>query len=146
MEAQRKIDLDLNYDLAKAAKESGVETYVLISSGGANAGSRMAYLRMKGELEEKVKAIGFKHAVILRPGLIVGTRGESRLAEAVLRGIAGALKKVSPALTDFWVVDASVIARAAVVAGMQCVEGKREGGKEGVWEVEQGDIVRLGKE
>ena len=46
VEKQRKIDLDLNLALAKAAKEAGVQTYVLISSGGANASSRMAYPQM----------------------------------------------------------------------------------------------------
>jgi uncharacterized protein YbjT (DUF2867 family) len=81
IEAQRKIDYDLNLDLAKAAKESGVDTYVLISSGSANAQSNFAYVRMKGELEDAVKALGFKHTVILRPGLIVGGREDSRPAE-----------------------------------------------------------------
>lgn len=91
-----------------------------------------------------MKALGFKHTVILRPGLIMGTRNESRFAEGVIRGIAGALKSVSPALTDFWGQDASTIARAAVVAGTMCVEGKRA--EEGAWVLAQADIVRLGKE
>lgn len=101
-----------------------------------------AYPKMKGELEEKVKALGFKHTVILRPGLIVGTRQESRPAEAALRYVAGGLSKLSGSLVDFWAQDADVIAKAAVEAGLQCVEGKREAG---VWEVGQAEIVRLGK-
>lgn len=103
----------------------------------------MAYPKMKGELEDKVKALGFKHTVILRPGLIQGTREESRPAEAVVRGLAGWMRKVSPRLTDFWVNDAGVIAGAAVVAGLRCVGGERE---EGVWEIGQGEIERLGRE
>ncbi|KAF2009611.1 hypothetical protein BU24DRAFT_428509 [Aaosphaeria arxii CBS 175.79] len=144
VDAQRKIDLDLNYDLAVAAKDAGVQTYVLVSSGGANANSMAAYPKMKGELEEKVKALGFKHTVILRPGLILGTRGESRPAEAVVRHIAWGLKRVTPALTNFWAQDAETIARAAVEAGVRCEEGKREG-KEGVWELGQKDILELGE-
>lgn len=128
--------------MAKAAKDAGVETYVLISSGGASSTSMMAYPKMKGELEDAVKALEFKHTVILRPGLIVGDRNESRPTEAALRGIAKGLRSLTPALTNFWAQDASVIARAAVNAGVQCVEGKKEAG---VWELGQGDIVSLGK-
>lgn len=101
----------------------------------------MAYPQMKGELEEKVKALGFEHTVILRPGLIQGTREESRPAEAVVRGLAGWMRRVSPRLTDWWVNDAGVIAEAAVRAGLEC-----EGGREaGVWVLGQGEIEKLGR-
>ncbi|KAF1976870.1 NAD dependent epimerase/dehydratase family protein-like protein [Bimuria novae-zelandiae CBS 107.79] len=143
LDAQRKIDVDLNYDLAKAAKDSGVDTYVLISSRGASSASTMAYPKMKGELEDMVKNLGFKYTVILKPGLIQGSREESRPLEAVGRSIAGALRRVSPKLVDFWVNDASVIAKAAVVAGLACAEGRREAG---VWEVDMAEIEKLGRE
>ncbi|KAJ4299013.1 Protein fmp52, mitochondrial [Kalmusia sp. IMI 367209] len=143
VEAQRKIDLDLNYDLAKAAKDAGVECYVLISTAGATSSSMFPYTKMKGQLEDKVKELGFKHTVILRPGLIQGTREESRPAEAVIRGFAGVLRKISPKLTDFWVNEAGVIGKAAVVAGLRCVE---EGKEAGLWEVGQGEIEKLGRE
>jgi hypothetical protein len=142
LDAQRAIDYQLNLDLARAAKAAGADTYVLISSGGASATSSFAYPRMKGELEEAVKGLGFKHTVILRPGLIVGAREESRAAEAVFRGIANGVGKLWGAAKDVWAQDAVVIARAAVAAGCLCVEGKRE---EGVWMVGQAEIVRLGR-
>ena len=119
--------------------------FVLISSNGTNAKSYFAYPKMKGELEEAVKGLGFKHTVILRPGLIVGDREESRPAEAAFRNLARGLKGLagSGKLTDWWAQDAGVIARAAVQAGVECVEGKRE---EGVWMLDMGEIVKLGKE
>src|SRR5438045_2641104 len=67
VQAQRAIDIDLNLALAKAAKDAGATTYVLVSSGGASAKSMLPYLRMKGELEEMVRDVGFQHLVILRP-------------------------------------------------------------------------------
>lgn len=145
VEAQRKIDHDLALDLAKAAKAAGTDVYVLISSNGANAKSYFAYPKMKGELEEAVKGLGFKHTVIIRPGLIVGDRSESRPAEAALRGLAKGLQGLagSGKLTDWWAQDASVIARAAVEAGVRCADGKRE---DGVWMLEMCDIVELGKQ
>ncbi|EMD88767.1 hypothetical protein COCC4DRAFT_195388 [Bipolaris maydis ATCC 48331] len=143
VEAQRKIDYDLALDLSKAAKQAGTEVCVLISSKGADAKSYFAYPKMKGELEEAIKALGFKHTVIVRPGVIVGDREESRPAEAALRSVAQGLKGLvgSGKLTDSWAQDADVIARAAVKAGVTCLEGKRE---EGVWVV-SGEIVELGK-
>ncbi|KAL6926753.1 hypothetical protein ACO0SA_004859 [Hanseniaspora valbyensis] len=74
LENQKKIDLDLNYELAKAAKEKGFKTCVLVSSGGANADSMLPYLKMKGELEEKLKALNFDNLIILRPGALLGDR------------------------------------------------------------------------
>lgn len=142
-EAQRKIDYDLNLDLAKAAKEAGVETYVLISSASANSTAYFAYSKMKGELEDAVKALGFKHTVLLRPGLIVGDRTDSRPPEAALRSLAKGLRSLTPKATDFWAQDASVIARAAINAGVKCIDGKRD---PGVWSLGQAEIVELGKQ
>lgn len=141
-EAQRKIDYDLNLSLAKAAKESGVQVYVLISSDASSTKSLVPYSRMKAELEEAVKAIGFSYSVILKPGLLLGTRQDSRPAEAMARKIAAGLGSISKSLTDFWAQDVDVVGRAAVAAGLQCAEGKRE---EGVWVLSQSEIVRLGR-
>src|SRR5690606_4365937 len=103
LEKQRKIDLDLNYDLAKSAKESGtVKTYVLISSGGADAKSFAPYLKMKGELEEKLMALKFERTVILRPGLLLGDRGErSRFGE----GLATGFVNLSSSILGSWFKD-----------------------------------------
>lgn len=140
---QRKIDYDLNFELAKEAKAKGATTYVLISSSGANATSFLAYPKMKGELEEAVKRLGFEHTVILRPGLIVGHRDDSRPPEFAIRKIAGLAGRISePWLKDFWAQDADVIAKAAVLAGLQCQEGKIQ---QKVWVLGQSDIIRLGK-
>jgi uncharacterized protein YbjT (DUF2867 family) len=144
VEAQRKIDHDLNLELAKAAKTAGVDTYVLISSSGASATSSIPYSKMKGQLEDEVAKLGFKHVVIIRPGLITGDRQESRPAEQVVRSIAGFMSKIGGnRLTDFWAQDADVIARAGVNAAIQCIEGTRK--EEGVWFLYQADIVRLGR-
>ena len=73
----------------------------------------------------------------------MGQREDTRVAEGVLRVIAKAMGAVSkPLLMDWWAVDADVVARAAVSAGLACAEGKRE---EGVWIIEQSEIVKLGR-
>jgi nucleoside-diphosphate-sugar epimerase len=143
LENQRKIDLDLNLDAAKAARKAGAKVYVLISSTGAHSGSMFPYPKMKGELEDAVQTLGYDSVVILRPGMIVGDRQESRLAEGVLRNIAKGLGAISQKwLKDAWAQDATVIAKAAIHAGELALEGKV---KDKVWIVGQSDIVRLGR-
>jgi uncharacterized protein YbjT (DUF2867 family) len=140
---QRKIDYDLSLNLAKAARAAGVETYVLVSSTGASSGSMFQYTKMKGELEDEVQKIGFKNTVILRPGFIVGERAAGHLdAENALRQLSVVFRRFAPGLKDSWAQDADVIAKAAVSAGIQCMEGKREAG---AWILGQSDIVRLGR-
>ncbi|KPI43110.1 Protein fmp52, mitochondrial [Cyphellophora attinorum] len=141
---QRKIDYDLNVALAQAAKNAGATVYVLISTSGASVSSIWPYSRMKGELDEAVKKIGFEHTIILKPGLLVGMREDSRPGEFAARTVAGALGKVSGGwLTDGWAQDADVVARAAVVAGLQAVAGES---KKGSRELGQKEIVRLGRQ
>lgn len=65
------------------------------------------------------------------------------MAEAVLRKIAGAAGSVSNKLKDFWAQDDEVIARAAVKAGLDGLNGA--GGEEKVRILGQADIVRLGR-
>lgn len=77
MEGFKKIDYGVNYALAKAAKEAGVETCVLVSSGGALLSSYFPYLAVKGKLEDDIIDLGFKRTVVLRPGALVGDREQS---------------------------------------------------------------------
>ena len=141
-EAQRKIDYDLNLSLAQAAKESGVKVYVLISSAGVSVNSPFPYPKMKAELDEAVKGLQFDHTVILKPGLLLGSRQDTRYGEAFARGIAKGIGMISKALTDPFSQDADTVAKAAVSAAIQCVEEKRE---KGLWVINQNEIVKLGR-
>jgi len=141
-ENQRKIDFDLNLELAKRAKEDGIKVYVLISSASVSKNSIFPYSKMKAELDEAVKALDFEHTVLVKPGLIVGPRDDSRPPEAVLRGIAKALGAINSSyLKDTWSQDADVIGKAAVTAGLKCLEGKAPK----VWEVTQKEIIQMGR-
>jgi len=138
---QYKLDHDLNVELAKEAKDAGTKVFVLISSSGASPTSRIAYSRMKGEIEEHVKELGFEHTVIVRPGMIAGNRTESRPLEAVFRKVADVAGKIHGSLKNGWAQDADVIAKAAVSAGFKALNGEAP---EKVWILGQSDIIRLG--
>lgn len=116
---------------------------MLISSGAVSTKSMFPYSKMKADLEEAVKELWFPHTVLVKPGVLLGTRKDSRPPEAFFQTIARGLGAISKGLLqDSWAVDADIVGRAAVAAGLQCLEGKKE---EGVWEVGQSDIFRLGK-
>ena len=82
-EKEYEVDYTFNLNFARQAKENGIENYVLVSSIGANAKSRIFYTRMKGELDEAVAKLGFKNLAILRPSSLTGNRREKRTAEII---------------------------------------------------------------
>lgn len=131
--------------MARAAKDAGTRVYVLISSANAHKDSNIAYSRMKGEIEEDVKALGFERTVILRPGLISGQREESRPLEAAARFVAGFAGKLHSGLKDGWAQDADIIGKAAVNAGLKALEGDVPEGSEKVWVLLGNEILQVAK-
>jgi len=79
--AQRKVDLEYQFKAVQLAQKMGVSHYLLVSSSGANAHSKNPYLKMKGELEDKVKQLVFPCISIFQPSLLVGHRVKLRLGE-----------------------------------------------------------------
>lgn len=79
--AQRVVDVDYQFAAAQLAAQQGVRYYVLVSSSGADANSRNAYLQMKGELEQKVSTLPFERISIVQPSLLLGERPEHRMGE-----------------------------------------------------------------
>lgn len=142
LDKQWAFDHDFALEMAKAAKAAGVKVFVLISASGAAKTSKFAYPRMKGSLEEEVRGLDFEQTIILRPGLIVGPRQESRPTEAAFRTVANIFGRISHSLKDVWAQDADVIGKAAVSAGLSALEGKAPGK---VWIIGQSDIIRLGR-
>ncbi len=83
IEAQRKVDVEYQYNAAKISSENKVPHYLLISSSGADENSSSQYLKMKGELETKILALPFERISIFRPSLLMGERNEFRIGEYV---------------------------------------------------------------
>ena len=79
-DAQWKVDYTYQYEAAAAARKNGVRTVVLVSAVGASPKSKFFYTRMKGELEEAVKALGFPGCFILQPPSLI-RKGSDRFGE-----------------------------------------------------------------
>src|ERR1044072_4284139 len=67
--AFRRVDFELVRWSAVAASENKVPRFLVISSMGADANSRIFYNRTKGEMEKAVSALNFQQCVILRPSM-----------------------------------------------------------------------------
>jgi uncharacterized protein YbjT (DUF2867 family) len=69
-EAQKRIDMDYQYEFARIARNNHVPTFVLVSAFGASSQSRIFYSRIKGELEDKIKMLNFPHCIFFQPGML----------------------------------------------------------------------------
>jgi uncharacterized protein YbjT (DUF2867 family) len=115
-EAQYKIDVTYQYEFAKVASENGVKNYFLVSSSGANAKSKLFYMRIKGELEEKVKLLSFNKIKIFRPSLLIGERDEKRFGEKAVERLLKIVVPLLPFLKNQRPIDGENVARAMIVS------------------------------
>ena len=90
--AFRAVDHDLVLEMARLAQRGNARHFVFVSSLGADPESKVFYLRVKGEAEEAVKALGLPHAVALRPSFLDGEREEDRPGEKAARAVGRVLK------------------------------------------------------
>lgn len=98
---------------ASAARHAGARHFLFVSSAGADAGSRNAYLRLKGEVEAAVAGLGFERIDIVRPGLLIGRRAERRLGEGIGQAVAPLLNLVLRGPLDrYAAIPAADVARA----------------------------------
>jgi uncharacterized protein YbjT (DUF2867 family) len=84
----RQVDYGIPLAAARTAVGRGARHFLLVSSLGASARSRVFYSRVKGELEEAVLGLGFRSVTIVRPSLLLGDRSEFRLGEALFTRLA----------------------------------------------------------
>jgi uncharacterized protein YbjT (DUF2867 family) len=96
---QWKIDHDSVIESARAAKETGVKTFVFISSGGTRGFlfKYTPYAKMKVGVDDTVRELGFEQAIILRPGMIIGRQTSKA---PLLERFFEALGMVSKGLQD----------------------------------------------
>ncbi|MDN3575580.1 oxidoreductase [Chitinimonas viridis] len=89
--AFRRVDLDYVLAIARLARERGAQHCLVVSSLGANAGSRVFYNRVKGEMEAGLQALGYPRLSLFRPSVLIGERPEFRLGEKIAASLGGLL-------------------------------------------------------
>lgn len=85
----RQVDQVFPLQLAQLTLAQGARHFSIVSALGADAKSRVFYSRVKGEVEQALRAMAWPSLGIVRPSVIAGDRAESRpmerLAEYALR-------------------------------------------------------------
>jgi len=115
----RKVDFDYPLAIARTALAQDARHFLLVSALGANAGSRLFYNRVKGELEAAILALPFRSHTIVRPSLLLGKRAEFRLGEKIAEWLAFLMpEKYKP-------VSAAAVAGALVASAREDRAGKR---------------------
>ena len=79
------VNVDFNYikKIAEFAKNCGANSIGLISAIGANTKSFNTYLKVKGDVEEKIKLIGYKKIIIAHPSHLLGRRSGEQIPMSV---------------------------------------------------------------
>ncbi len=127
-EAFRHVDFDYPLALARLARRQGARHFLLVSALGADPGSRVFYSRVKGELEEALRALDYPSLTVVRPSLLLGDRDGFRFGEELAKRFAWAApRRYAP-------VQASDVAAVLVEAAREDRPGQRV--------IESGDIPR----
>ncbi|MBD8188001.1 oxidoreductase [Pseudomonas viridiflava] len=130
-DAFKAVDLDLVVAFTKRARELGARHLLVISAVGADARSSVFYNRIKGEMEQALRAQDWPQLTIARPSLLVGNRPETRWAEQLAAPIA----KLIPG--KYGAIEACQLARALWRLALEEQDGERI--------VESDELRKLGK-
>ncbi|GGD22248.1 NAD-dependent epimerase/dehydratase family protein [Franconibacter pulveris 1160] len=124
-------DYTLVVDTGIAGLRQGAKHMLVVSSVGANAQSPFFYNRVKGKMEEALKAQRWPRLTIARPSLLLGHREKQRLNESLFsplfrvlpgrwraihaRDVARALlsEALSPGHSDVTILDSSQLREKA---------------------------------
>ena len=79
------VNVDLNYikKIAEFAKNCGANSIGLISAIGANTKSFNTYLKVKGDVEQEIKLVGYKKIIIAHPSHLLGRRSGEQIPMSV---------------------------------------------------------------
>lgn len=115
--AYRKVDYDIPVSAAQFCKELGCPVFLLVSAVGANAQSNNFYLSLKGEVEDKIKAMGIASSYFFRPSILLGNRQEFRLGERIGIFLIKAISFLLPSV--YKPIKAATVANAMLKASKQ---------------------------
>lgn len=109
----RRVDHDYPLRLAAITRDNGARHFSIVSALGASRSSPFFYSRVKGEVEDALRAMDWPSLAILRPSVIAGERGESRPLER----LGERLLRFAPA--TWRPVDAGEIAAAMIATALR---------------------------
>jgi len=122
----RRIDHDYVLAFAKKVVGFGAEKFMVVSSLGANPKSLFFYNRVKGEVEQALKQVQFKHLFIFRPSLLLGKRKEQRTGEEIAARLYRVLEPLFIGkLKKYKGIEAATVAKAMISVALHETAAER---------------------
>ncbi len=107
-----RVDHDLVLEFAKLGLKKGADSYILISSKGADSDSLFFYNRVKGKVESDLKLLKYKRLAYFRPSILAGPRHENRFGEKLGLALMRMLTPLIPGSDRFKPTDSEILAKA----------------------------------
>jgi uncharacterized protein YbjT (DUF2867 family) len=131
--AFRRVDLEIPLALAKQSFAAGAKRYLIVTAVGADAKSATFYSRVKGELENELRALPFPEGLkIFHPSLLLGNRAEPRFGEKIATVVMSAAKPLLAgklmrfrAITGAQVASAMIHVAKRSASGLEIYEGAK---------------------
>jgi uncharacterized protein YbjT (DUF2867 family) len=116
-ETLQHVDHDYTVEAARLAHDAGAQRLALVSAIGAGPESRIFMLRVKGETERDVAALGYDCVEIFQPATLLGDRTKPRSGQGIANtiGPVAARVMVGP-LARFRPVRSQDVATAMIAA------------------------------
>lgn len=128
-----EVDFKYPLALAKATIALGAKRYFLVSALGADKNSSVYYNRVKGQVEEAIRKLGFQTLHIFRPSLLLGQREEKRPGEDAAKALYRVIGFLIP--DKYKGIEAATVARAIIAAASE--------EKDGVFSYSSGEMRRF---
>lgn len=132
----QKVDLEYPRQIAELTLANGANTFLLVSSLGADPNSLFFYNKVKGKIENYLKTMKFPCLGIFRPSLLLGERKEERPGE----------KWSGPLLKTLNVLSLTLLSSYLPIEGKTVAQGMlsfAKSQKQGIYVLESKNIKKL---
>ncbi|WP_322923387.1 oxidoreductase [Paenibacillus campi] len=122
----RMYEIDVTYPLrlAELARQQGATHWLVVSAMGADASARIFYSRIKGELEQQLRTLGYPFLSIVQPSLLLGKREQFRAGERAAAVVSTVLSPLLRGnLAKYKPIQAETVARAMYRLALELQRG-----------------------
>ncbi len=111
--AFRKVDYDYCLASAQLAKKAGVKHFLIVTAINSNAKSFAYYSKIKGQLQNELKALAFERLSIFQPSLLLGERNEFRAGESLAAKTSALMNALLPErMSAYKAIEGKTVGRA----------------------------------
>ena len=122
---QWEVDVDIPTNVMRMCHSRGIKHCVLISALGVSKNSPFFYSRMKAQLDENARLMGFEKLVIVKPSVLDGPRLERRPGERMAVAIGHVFGKTG-LFNTYRPIDAIDVAKSMIQGFLELPLGTTE--------------------